>query len=436
MSMRWDVLIVGAGPAGMAAAVAASRGRLRVAVLDDNAAAGGQIWRRGLGETAEPAKQKMLHAFKECGAVLLAGRRVVQAPEPGVLEAWCDETNVLERYHYDRLILATGARERFLPFPGWTLPGVMGAGGLQALVRGGYDVRGKRVVVAGTGPLLMAVAAHLKHDGAKVVAICEQASMARMLPFAAQLAKKPSKILQAVALGANLRGVSYKTGCWPVAAIGNGRLQHVELTDGRRRWTEQCDLLACGFHLVPNLELPLLFGCRVENDAVAVNAMQQTSVAGVYCAGEPTGIAGVDAALLQGEIAGLAAAGNTGGAEKLVARSKAERAFGEAMTSAFRLRDEVLRLCDANTIVCRCEDVSYGSLKALADEKNNWTDAKLLTRCGMGPCQGRVCGPAVEALFGWKNASVRPPVFPVPIAAFITEPQSEFDNQQALQEMQ
>jgi D-hydroxyproline dehydrogenase subunit alpha len=131
----------------------------------------------------------------------------------------------------------------------------------------------------------------------------------------------------------------------------------------------------------------------------------------------------------------MAAAGNAVAAAKLASRRSAEGAFGAAMDRAFRLRDEVLRLCETNTIVCRCEDVSYGSLKVLADGQNNWTDAKLLTRCGMGPCQGRVCGPAVEALFGWKNASVRPPVFPVPITAFTSGPQDEFDTKEALQEI-
>jgi NADPH-dependent 2,4-dienoyl-CoA reductase/sulfur reductase-like enzyme len=153
-----------------------------------------------------------------------------------------------------------------------------------------------------------------------------------------------------------------------------------------------------------------------------VNAEQQTSVNGIYCAGEPTGIAGVDAASVQGRIAGLVAAGQTAAAAQLYGRRDAEAKFGRAMTRAFALRPEVLKLAEPDTIVCRCEDVRLGDIEGSMLRRSNWTDAKLQTRCGMGPCQGRICGPALEALFGWRNASVRPPIFPVPIAALCSAP--------------
>ena len=421
---HWDVVVVGAGPAGMAAATAAARQGKRVAVVDENAATGGQIWRRGLSDETDaldPARKRTTDAFAASGATLLHGRRVVGAPAAGVLDTWQDGATSVERLRYGKLVIATGARERFLPFPGWTLPGVYGAGGLQSLVRGGYDIHGKRVVVAGTGPLLIAVAAHLKQDGATVLAICEQASLRQLFPFGLRLWNRFGKLRQAVSLMRQLRGVKQRRGTWVVAAHGFDRLEAVELTDGKRRWMERCDLLACGFHLVPNTELPSLLGCRLEHGNVAVDALQRTSVMSVLCAGEPTGIAGVDSALLQGEIAGLVAAGREDLAQKLVKRGNAERRFGTAMDMAFRLRPELLKLADAKTIVCRCEDVRYGELAAMAAEQNTWTDAKLQTRCGMGPCQGRICGPAVHALFGWKNESVRPPIFPIPLAALASE---------------
>jgi hypothetical protein len=154
-----------------------------------------------------------------------------------------------------------------------------------------------------------------------------------------------------------------------------------------------------------------------------VNAEQQTSVKGIYCAGEPTGVAGVDAAYVQGRIAGLAAAGAS--AASLYARRNAEVAFGRAMTRAFALRPEILKLAGPDAIVCRCEDVRLGELEKKMMPRKDWTDAKLQTRCGMGPCQGRICGPALEALFGWRNTSVRPPIFPVPIAALCSAPLHE-----------
>jgi NADPH-dependent 2,4-dienoyl-CoA reductase/sulfur reductase-like enzyme len=216
--------------------------------------------------------------------------------------------------------------------------------------------------------------------------------------------------------------VPYRTGCWVVAAEGSEAVTAVRLTDGSRTWTERCDLLACGFHLVPNTELASLLGCNVTESGVEVNSEQQTSIAGVYCAGEPTGIAGVDAASLQGRIAGLVAAGKREAAAHLYARRDEEAAFGRTMTRAFALRPELRTLAAPDTIVCRCEDVRLGDLQGKMMPRRDWTDAKLQTRCGMGPCQGRICGPALEALFGWRNASVRPPIFPIPIAALCFAP--------------
>lgn len=415
MSATFDVVVVGAGPAGLAAATAAARAGRRVAVLDDNQSPGGQIWR---GVARSPAKALALEEFRLSGVELFSGRQVVDVPSAGALLAWMDSTQLLETFTFSKLILATGARERFLPFPGWTLPGVFGAGGLQALVRGGYDVRGKRVIVAGTGPLLLAVAAHLKADGAIVVTIAEQAPMSRLAAFTGSLLRHPAKLVQAIRFKAALAGVPYRTGCWPVAADGTRHVTIVQLTDGRRIWKEPCSLLACGFHLVPNMELAALLGCRIGEDAVIVDANQQTSVPGIYCAGEPTGIAGVDAAVLQGRIAGLAAAGDLLQAAQLHGRRDAEAEIGRAMDRAFALRPELLALARPDTIVCRCEDVRLRELQKQAGEHSLWTDAKLQTRCGMGPCQGRICGPAVKAMFGWQNTSVRPPLFPVPLAAY------------------
>jgi len=421
MSRAFDIVVVGAGPAGLAAATAAAGAGRKVAVLDDNPHVGGQIWRAGAGKSAaDRVRDRSVAAFEASGAALFAGCQVVDAV-PGALQAWVGAEQRLESFEFESLILATGARERFLPFPGWTLPGVFGAGGLQALVRGGYDVRGKRVVVAGTGPLLLAVAAHLKQDGAEIVAIAEQAPMSQLAGFATSLLSRPGKVLQGMRLRAELSGVPYRTG-WVTAVNGSESVTGVRLGDGSRTWDERCDLLACGFHLVPNTELASLLGCRVTETGVEVNAEQQTSVKGVYCAGEPTGVAGVDAASVQGRIAGLIAAGQAAAAAGLYSQRDAEARFGRAMSRAFALRPEVLKLAAADTIVCRCEDVRLGQLQEKMMPRRGWTDAKLQTRCGMGPCQGRICGPALEALFGWRNASVRPPLFPIPIAALCSLP--------------
>jgi NADPH-dependent 2,4-dienoyl-CoA reductase/sulfur reductase-like enzyme len=418
-----DVIVVGAGPAGIAAATAAARHGRSVLLLDDNPNAGGQIWRGGIEapnhRTSKAEHAKKTSALKDLvssGATLLSGYRVFDAPAPRTLQALREtagEADVIS-LRYDRLILATGARERFLPFPGWTLPGVFGAGGLQALVKGGFPVQSKRIAVAGSGPLLLAVAVHLHEYGAHVTSIAEQAPLSQLAPFAASLWSHPAKILQGIGYRAALGKTPYRTGCWPVSAIANettGSLKSVRLTDGAKTWDEPCDLLACGFHLVPNTELASLLGCTLRGDFVEVNDQQQTSVANIYCAGEPTGIAGLDAALVQGEIAGLACAGQP--INSLRARNTAEQKFAARLETAFRLRPELRLLAALETIVCRCEDVTYENLAA----RSGWTDAKLQTRCGMGPCQGRICGPATQTLFGWTPKSIRPPLFPVPVSA-------------------
>src|SRR5262249_10293659 len=161
------------------------------------------------------------------------------------------------------LVLATGARERFLPFPGWTLPNVMGAGGLQALVKSGLPIAGKRVAVAGSGPLLLAVAKYLREHGAQVPLVAEQAAGASGDRFGLGLIRHPSKWAQAVAIRAGLMGTRYLTSCWPVSAKGSERLESVEFQRAGKTWTEACDYLACGFGLIPNLELPMLLGCKI-----------------------------------------------------------------------------------------------------------------------------------------------------------------------------
>jgi len=182
-----------------------------------------------------------------------------------------------------------------------------------------------------------------------------------------------------------------------------------------------CDYLACGFHLVPNIQLQSLLGCKVSGGYVQVDDFQQTSVPGVFCAGEPTGIGGVELALVEGEIAGLAAAGKTMQARKLFAARSKARWFAQMLDRTFRLRPELRDMPSPDTIVCRCEDVRYAQLQ----QHTSWRAAKLHSRCGMGPCQGRVCGPATQFLFQWDPDSVRPPVFPARVESLAGVAQSD-----------
>ena len=456
----FDILIVGAGPAGIAAAVAAAEAGRRVGLIDDNPDVGGQIWRSERRSASSAVAREWFEKFERANVRVISGASVIAQPQPGALladasdcadfihsgdfaafnarasfapAAPVDSTGVNDRpapltpadaalvapplllLRYRKLILATGARERFLPFPGWTLPNVTGVGGLAALVKAGLPIAGKRVVVAGSGPLLLAVASALKSHGARVRIVAEQAPWRRVAGFVTELLSSPGKLKQAMGLRWSLRGVAYRPGWWPVTAQGDGQLRSVTLTNGRRLRTIDCDYLACGFGLVPNIDLPLLIGCAVRDGLVHVDASQQTSVRNVYACGEVTGVGGLELALPEGLIAGYAASGNPARAAEHYLERFGAWQFARAMDDAFALRDALKTIAEPDTIVCRCEDVPLSSLRPFG----SWVDAKLQTRCGMGACQGRVCGGATEFLFGWQRVSVRPPIYPTSVAALM-----------------
>lgn len=428
-SSQHDIVIVGAGPAGLGAACAASESGATVALIDETPWLGGQIWRGAKTQTSNPQARNWIRRFRQTKTVVLDRTTVIASPKAGVL--LCERDQKPVQIHFKKLILATGARELFLPFPGWTLPGITGPGGLQSLAKNGWPVNGKRVVIAGSGPLLLAVAVGLKKLGATIVSISEQAPQSTIAKFALFLSRYPSKIWQGIQLKFQLTGIPYRYGVWPVRAEGDQQINRVTLTDGQATWTEQCDYLACGLGLVPNIELPLALGCElVSSDKVApvalrpacsdfvwVDSNQATSVPNIYCAGEPTGIGGADCALVEGQIAGYTATNNNSKAEALFSERASWHRFRTALAAAFTLRPELKSLATDETLLCRCEDVTLGRVRQF----NGWRDAKLQTRCGMGACQGRICGAASKFILGWGMESVRPPVLPALVGSLVSE---------------
>jgi NADPH-dependent 2,4-dienoyl-CoA reductase/sulfur reductase-like enzyme len=419
------VVVVGAGPAGLAAATAAAQRGVDVVLIDAAPLAGGQIWRARRGVAAEPAAAGLAR-LASAGARVLAGTRVVM-PLPG-RELLVEGPDGARRLRWSRLVLATGARERLLPFPGWTLPGVFGAGGLQALVKGGWPIRGRRVLVAGSGPLLLAAAASLRREGADVVALAEEADATRLARFAASLIRHPDKGAQALKLAAALAGIPFLAGRRIVAAEGDGRVEQVLVQDGGRTRTIACDALAAGWGLLPQTELGQALGCAVAPrfgaDALAVDASGRTTVPGVFAAGECAGVAGARAAQLQGEIAGRVVAAELvatpSPAVNLSRRLAREHAFAAAVADAFappadwpsRLRDD--------TLICRCEDVPWAAVRHHPDLRS----AKLASRCGMGHCQGRLCHDALASVMHWPRLPARAPLAPTPLATLLAIPES------------
>jgi NADPH-dependent 2,4-dienoyl-CoA reductase/sulfur reductase-like enzyme len=418
MRERFDVVVVGAGPGGLVAAVTAGQAGMRVCLVDDNPSCGGQIWRASITEHGGPSAQ-WLDRMPRAHVEIHLGARAVFAPAAGVLRI--EQSGQFTDLEYGSLILATGARELFLPFPGWTLPGVYGAGGLQAFVKSGLNIRGKRVVIAGTGPLLLAVGAHLRAAGARIVAMVEQAPMSRLARFSLGLVRgQIGKLFEGAAYALNTAGIPYRTGAWVTSALGQERLEKVTIRSRPGILEVATDMLAIGYHLVPNTELAQLLQCELDGGYVRVDELQQTSVKGIYCAGELTGIGGVDKAKLEGRIAALAAAGQADKAIALLKKRDRHVRFARNLAAAFALRDELRILPADATLVCRCEDVSYGALS----QCRSWREAKLHTRCGMGPCQGRICGASTEFLFGWHAPAPRPPVFPVEVQILGSNPEA------------
>ncbi|MFZ6750704.1 FAD-dependent oxidoreductase [Undibacterium sp. Ren11W] len=408
--MKTDILIIGAGPAGLAAAQSAAQSGARVDVIDDNFRSGGQIWRGGADTNQDQRARELWQNLRENNKVHFHFQtRLVHAKS--AQEILTEDHQKARLFECQKLILATGARELLLPFPGWTLPGVTGAGGLQALAKNGYPVAGKRIVVAGSGPLLLAVAASLIERGALVTHILEQASLPQLGRFALSLLATPRKLFQALQLAKNLSSASYSSNSYVIAAHSdaNEQLSTISINIQGRQQNIACDYLACGYGLLPNSELAASLNCALDLTAshpkVKVDQWQRTSIENVYAAGESTGIGGVDLALAEGAIAGFAATEDEQSARDYFRQKQSGLNFSLKLSRHFSLRSELLQLCAPDTLVCRCEDVSYAQLQG----HSNWRSAKLHTRCGMGACQGRICGAAAQTLFNWDKDAGRLP---------------------------
>ncbi|MBC7783431.1 MAG: NAD(P)/FAD-dependent oxidoreductase [Burkholderiales bacterium] len=417
MNYDCDVAIIGAGPAGIAAACCASECGRRVIIIDDNPIAGGQIWRGGAPTRQAAQWRDRLAAAR---VTILSMHTVIAICGKTVRAEAEDDVSAIR---FQKLILCTGSRELFLPFPGWTLPGVMGVGGIQAMVKSGLSVKGKRIIVAGSGPLLLAVAAHLRRKtGAEVLLLAEQTPMAKVLRLGASLLASPGKLAQAVKLKWQLRGIRTTFNAWPTEAVRRGRGLAVMMRIGRRSETMECDYLATGFGLVPSTEIAQLCNCACDNAGfVVVDSSQRTSSPDVLAAGEITGIGGVEKSIIEGQIAGFTAAGRTERIGRLLGAREHAYGFMRRLNDAYSLRQEVLRLADPGTVICRCEDVRLADLASQSSAR----EARLQTRCGMGPCQGRICGAILRASMNWRDESIRPPASPVRLASLAVPPAAD-----------
>jgi NADPH-dependent 2,4-dienoyl-CoA reductase/sulfur reductase-like enzyme len=413
------VVVVGAGPAGLAAAEHALRAGADVTVLDQADAPGGQ-YHRTLPGTRQPGFERLLARctwWPESTVWAVEDHRVhvLRGPADGTRR----ERRTLEP---DALVLTTGAHDRTLPFPGWQLPGVFTAGAAQALAKGERVAVGRRVLVAGAGPFLLPVAEALLNVGATVEAVLEANPAKTVLGGwkAAHPGKAGELARYAVTLARHR--VPYRLGRVVVEARGDDRVREAVTARVRADWsvvpgterTHEVDAVCVGHGFVPQPELAVAAGCALDGGFVRVGDDQATSVPGVFAAGEITGIGGADGAAAEGAVAGCAAAGGTPGRALLKQRDRA-RAFARHLAAAHPIGAAWPGWLRDDTIVCRCEETTYGELtRAAADPVAAGPHAlKLGTRAGLGPCQGRMCGPAVAELCGGAERHHRPIAQPI-----------------------
>ena len=458
----YDLLIVGGGPAGLAAAVEAAGAGLVVGLADERPTFGGQIYKQfGVGFSVRAAAalgrdyrrgRALIEAAEQSGARLLPLTSAVAIRDDAVVLV--AEGEHARTVTARRILIAPGAYDRPVVFPGWTLPGVLTAGAAQTIVKTQRVLPGERIVFAGSGPLALAFPAQLHHYGANVVHALEAgpAPSARDVVRLARAARGNAELLRdAVAYRTQLlrARVPLRYSRIVVRAEGEGRVERVVHAAVDRDWrpvrgsdeTVEADTLCVGYGFIPSVELLRLAGCDftysedLGGPVVILDDWQRTTVPGVSAAGDGTGVAGVFAAVDGGRLAALGAALDLGAVEPRAAGAKAaairrrlrrKEAFRAALRPLHAVGQGVYELADASTVVCRCEEVTAAELEDAVATSSDTSVVKGLTRAGMGLCQGRNCQRQIAALVARRHglplAAVAPvtprlPVRPVPIAA-------------------
>lgn len=434
----YDVVVVGAGPAGLNAALAAAEAGVSVGLIDAGRSVGGQFHRQLPEEFGAERPGRLQHGwgkFVQLRDRVARHHRVTHLAETSVFaiegrRLWVQRGAAdavgrrVEAVDAGAIVLAPGAFDRVLPFKGWDLPGVYSAGAAQALAKGQRVAVGQRVVLAGTGPFLLPVAEALSGVGAEVVGVYEANALRTVArgwmsdPMVAR-----GKVREAVGYGGLLarRGIRLQHGRAVTAAHGDRRVEAVTVARLDADWRPiagsqeqvEVDAVCVGYGFTAQLELAVGAGCELTGDgsAVVVDGRQETSSTGVYAAGEITGIGGADLASAEGRVAGAAAAGRVAGRNALDEVAKGKR-FAIALAAAYPVRDGWSEWSDDKTLVCRCEEVSRGDLERTRQTRGLETgrSLKLAGRVGLGLCQGRVCSRNAACLTGDGPADHKRPI--------------------------
>ncbi len=460
---RYNVIIVGSGFAGIVSADILSGHGLSVLLVDENFHSGGQLLRKISDELGDSKKHRNTY-IKRLGNRFLdkLKKNRIEILKRSVVLGIYDKNEMLievdnkkvEKFYYDNLIFATGARERFLPFKGWTLPGVISTGMSQVLMKSYGVLPSKRVLVAGSGLFLFSVTYELLKNGAKVISVLESTPFMNKVKLLPSLIHAPSKAAEGILYMSKIvsSGVSIKYNTRVLEARGSNVLEEVVIAKTDRNGNIKngsekiikTDSLAIGFGFSPNVELPSLAGCKLEFNRslggwiVKVDDEMKTSVDGIFSAGEITGVGGALKSINEGKIAAFSILREMQKISekdfnkqngKLLKERKNNLIFSKYFNTLYGIRAKDLDIISDDTVICRCEDVSMGEIRSAVKEGFVTPGAlKLSVRAGMGNCQGRTCGPLIYDLLDLSSQdhpkepfSTRPPVKPVRVKKLVQE---------------
>jgi len=463
MIENYELAVIGAGPAGLEAAITATEAGVKTVLIDQYPQAGGQYYMplpTAFNATRHTGTEKEGKFIVDLLNALPV-TRIYNALTWGIFKEENEEDWLVALYGSDipkyvrtrMIILANGAYDTPVAFPGWTLPGVITCGAASILVKTQRIAPGYRALVTGTGPLLLSAGAHLIDAGVEVVGVCEST---RLLPkgilYGPTMLGQMHRLIEgAKYISTMVRGKTpYKMGWSILEAHGKDHVDEAVLTridnlgvpiSGSEE-VVKVDLVVTGYNLTPNTGLARLIGCKLEylpkkGGWVPVrDKTMQTSLPGVFVVGDGAGIGGAENSRLEGRIAGAAVALNTGHlnhqqAGRIYGQLKPELAqqqrFGKLLGDLFSPKPELITLALDDTIICRCEEITLGEVKAaVADGARTIGEVKMITRVGMGNCQGRMCEHSVTAAIlqalsaehvspeSVGHFSIRPPLHPIP----------------------
>ena len=450
-----EVVVVGAGPAGLSAAISAAEMGAEVMVIEEGNLPGGQIYSQAPDKFQLNSKNLSYdeiqgkHLLEKAYSFpiefltealvfgIFDGRKLSVMKRSEEIEIWAKT-----------LILAPGAYERPVPFPGWTLPGVMTAGGVQKMIKTQWLIPGQRFLLAGTGPLQLVLAKQLIESGAEVSGIVDASSWRGSWKYLPQMLSEPGVLFQGMRYLWDVKSakIPFLKSHAIIRAEGNGQVEAAitanvdenwhPIPDTERRW--DVDTVCLGYGFISSIELAVLAGCRVRYESKwdswvpEIDREMRSSIAGIYIAGDGAGLGGVLVATQEGHIAGINAARELGYSIKsdVYHHKKLDklRKFRAALDELWKFKTGLYDVITDDTIICRCEEVKYSEIKkVIADGAVDLNEIKSLTRAGQGMCQGRMCGINVAHILAKTNGmtmdqyTVRPPIKPVPIDILIND---------------